>query len=124
MPKNPPIAKLKNQPRKYKNIKGDVIHSYQWTKCRASYLELYPICQRCQYLNQVTHASVYKLSVHHIRGRIKYPELVFDESNLLTLCSGCHNGYFTKLEDAGKENQAIQEGEEIKLYHNRTGVSF
>jgi 5-methylcytosine-specific restriction endonuclease McrA len=52
--------------------------------------------------------------VHHIRGRIKYPELAFSYENLLTLCAGCHNGYFTKLEDAGKEDQAIEEGEEIK----------
>lgn len=114
MPKNPPIAKHSKTPRAKTHNKYDIIYSNQWKKVSKAYRESFPICQRCEYLGQITKRSTMHLSVHHIRGRIKRPDLAFDYDNLLTLCAGCHNGYFTKLEDAGKESQAIEEGEEIK----------
>ena len=116
MPKNPPIAKSSRTPRAKVNNKHDIIYSTQWKKISKAYREYYPICQRCEYIGTISQRSTMHLSVHHIRGRLKYPSLAFDYGNLLTLCSGCHNGHFTKLEDAGKEDQAIKEGEEIKQF--------
>lgn len=115
MPKLPPC--LKNQTPKVRlNTNNDIIYSYQWEKVSKNYRELHPICERCLYLNQVDLDSVRKLSVHHIKGRLKYPQLAFNYANLLTLCSRCHNGYFTKLEQEGQEEKAIKEGEEIKRF--------
>ena len=31
-----------------------------------------------------------KLQVHHIKSVHKYPELVMDENNVITLCASCH----------------------------------
>lgn len=113
MPNNPPIAKGRKPKRVSTYIKGDIIYSDTWNKLRNAYREENPICERCVYLNRVTVTSTYKLSVHHIRMRNKYPDLVYDENNLLTLCTRCH-GYFSGLENSGKESQSIKEGEEIK----------
>lgn len=37
-----------------------------------------------------------KLQAHHIRPKSKYPELVFDVSNGITLCAPCHRTTFGK----------------------------
>ena len=113
MPKNPPIAKLKKPARKSKNDSCDIIYSSRWNQVRNAYRELYPICQRCEYMNIITAKSTQKLSVHHIRGRINRPDLAFDYNNLLTLCTPCHKR-FDILERTDKEVEAIQEGEAIK----------
>ena len=114
MPNNPPRAKSKSN-RTPKNIKGDYIKTYAWQRVRACYMEKYPICQRCIYMDNVTVTSTYKLSVHHIRLRTKYQHLQDDENNLLTLCSPCHS-YLSSLENNGQEHLAIQEGETIKAH--------
>ena len=115
MPNNPPIAKNKRGPIKRKSgtIKGDYIHTRSWRKVRASYMQEQPICERCKYNNDITFMSTYKLSVHHIRLRVKNEHLQDDFCNLLTLCTKCH-GYFSMLENNGKEAQAVEEGEQIK----------
>lgn len=45
-------------------------------------------CQRC--LVKYNHITIDNLQVHHIKPRIKYPELIFDETNLITLCQTCN----------------------------------
>ncbi len=62
----------------------------------------------------MTNASTEKLSVHHIIMVAKRWDLRQSESNLLTLCDACHNGYFTVLERDGKIQQAEQEAQEVK----------
>lgn len=41
-------------------------------------------CQKCYKKNCY-------LEVHHIKRKSEYPELIFDENNVITLCTKCHN---------------------------------
>lgn len=46
-------------------------------------------CQRCATklgINTFDH-----LEIHHIKPRINYPELLFDENNCITLCKQCND---------------------------------
>ncbi|WP_009968574.1 HNH endonuclease, partial [Bacillus subtilis] len=45
-------------------------------------------CQRCLIKYSIVNSS--ELQVHHIKPRIDYPELMFEESNLITLCKTCN----------------------------------
>lgn len=48
-------------------------------------------CQKC--------GSKEKLQVHHIKSRKKYPELIMNEQNCITLCIVCHamtDNYFSQ----------------------------
>ena len=121
MPNNPPRIKPNRYNRcKYSESKDDIIYSAQWKKLRAQYLELNPICERCLYLNELTYESATKLSVHHIYRRNRYPEMAFDEENLLTLCDACHHNYFDELE-AKEPQKAIEEGLAIKNWQKGVG---
>ena len=113
MPRNPPIAKSSRTPRAKVNNKHDIIYSTQWKKISKAYREYYPVCQRCEYIGTISHRSTIHLSVHHIRGRIKYPLLAFDYDNLLTLCAPCHRIY-TTLEREGNHAQSQIEGEMVR----------
>lgn len=46
------------------------------------------ICQRCYSKYGIITSD--ELQVHHILPRIKYPELIYDETNLITLCKTCN----------------------------------
>lgn len=54
------------------------------------------LCQRCLYKYGVANAE--DLHVHHIKSRKNYPELVFDDKNLLTVCRTCNLQLGTKDE--------------------------
>jgi len=45
-------------------------------------------CQRCFIKFNVINSS--NLQVHHIKPRIEYPHLMFEESNLITVCKTCN----------------------------------
>ena len=45
-------------------------------------------CQRCLIKYGIIETS--KLQVHHIKPRIDYPELMYEESNLITVCQTCN----------------------------------
>jgi len=45
-------------------------------------------CQRCFVKFRVINDG--KLQVHHIKPRSKYPELMYEDSNLITLCQTCN----------------------------------
>ncbi|MDG0860314.1 HNH endonuclease [Staphylococcus equorum] len=51
-------------------------------------------CQRCAIKFEVIELS--DLQVHHIKPRIDYPELMYEESNLITLCKTCNLQLGTK----------------------------
>lgn len=54
------------------------------------------ICQRCFYkFNRIEGLN---LEIHHIKPRSKFPELRFEESNLITLCKSCNTQLGTKGE--------------------------
>lgn len=52
------------------------------------------ICQRCFLKYEIINYE--NLQVHHIKPRIHYPELIFEENNLLTLCKTCNVQLDTK----------------------------
>lgn len=45
-------------------------------------------CQRCSIKYGVINGA--NLQVHHIKPRIDYPELIWEESNLITVCKTCN----------------------------------
>lgn len=45
-------------------------------------------CQRCWYKFKILNRE--RLEVHHIKNRIDYPELMFEDSNLITICKTCN----------------------------------
>ena len=47
------------------------------------------ICQRCKYLLGINNSD--NLEIHHIKPRIKYPELMYDDNNVITLCKQCND---------------------------------
>lgn len=45
------------------------------------------LCQDCKRYGRTTQAT----TVHHIKHADEYPELEWDNDNLISLCSACHN---------------------------------
>lgn len=62
--------------------------SARWKAKRASILrrDKY-MCQECRRYGKAVEATV----VHHIKPFEDYPELALVDSNLVSLCSACHN---------------------------------
>ncbi|PGM93256.1 HNH endonuclease [Bacillus cereus] len=46
------------------------------------------VCQRCLIKYNIINSE--KLEIHHIKPRSKYPELMFEDANLITLCKTCN----------------------------------
>lgn len=46
------------------------------------------LCKRCYLKFNIINGD--QLQVHHIKPRVYYPELTFEESNLITLCKTCN----------------------------------
>lgn len=44
-------------------------------------------CQHCKRYGRAVEAT----EVHHIKHADEYPELVWENSNLISLCHACHN---------------------------------
>ena len=67
---------------------NEFYHSRQWEHLRASVLRRdgyqCRICKRYGRLRQAT-------TVHHIKHLDEYPELALDPSNLVSVCTQCHN---------------------------------
>lgn len=86
--------KLKNQ----QNVEATTFYkSYKWRKFRERIIKRdQEICIRCM----ITHNYIEKnnLEVHHIKPRSQYPELAFDETNVITLCKSCNTHLGTKGE--------------------------
>lgn len=72
-----------------RNDKDNPLKTTKWTKLRKQILirDKY-LCQRCLYKYSTLNSS--ELQAHHIRSRKNYPELVFEESNIMTLCKTCN----------------------------------
>ena len=62
--------------------------SAKWKQKRARILrrDAY-MCQRCRRYGKITAATI----VHHIKHAEEYPELAYDDENLISLCDACHN---------------------------------
>lgn len=67
---------------------NEFYHSRQWEHLRARILRRdgyqCRICRRYGRLRQAT-------TVHHIKHLDEYPELALDPSNLVSVCTACHN---------------------------------
>lgn len=50
-------------------------------------------CKRCLAKYNIITAS--NLQVHHIKPRIRYPELTYEQTNCVTLCRRCNTEYGT-----------------------------
>lgn len=60
----------------------------KWERKRSSILsrDNY-ICQHCKRYGRIRQAT----TVHHIKHAEEYPELAYDNKNLVSLCNACHN---------------------------------
>ena len=75
----------------YDNNKDTIkmLNNKRWKKLRKVIISRdFGHCQRCA----IKFGRIEKnnLQVHHIKPRFKYPELMYEESNLITLCQTCN----------------------------------
>lgn len=65
------------------------LESRKWRKLRLRIIARdNHICQRCYIKYNIINGD--QLQVHHIKPRIYYPELTFEEDNIITLCKTCN----------------------------------
>lgn len=78
--------------RKYRKNHKEIqapIESMRWRKFRKVIIQRdNGVCQRCLSMKGIFNSD--KLEVHHIKPREKYPDLIFDEDNCITLCKTCN----------------------------------
>lgn len=65
------------------------LRSARWAKLRADIIARDKVCMRC--LIKFGIINVKDLTVDHIKSRNHYPELMWDESNLICLCRSCNS---------------------------------
>ena len=108
MPNLPKRAKALS--RRNSSIDTDKVHqSSAWERISKTHRQQYPICQRCDYMGDITKVSTERLSVHHITALSQNINRWDDDNNLLTLCIPCHSIY-THMEDAGEHKQSQADG--------------
>lgn len=74
--------------KKNKEIVAPIM-SYKWKKFRKFILERdNQMCQRCYAKYGIINSD--ELQAHHIKSRINYPELMYDENNVITVCKTCN----------------------------------
>lgn len=73
-----------------KNIESiKPLETQRWRKLRLRIIARdNHLCQRCYLKYEIINGDF--LQVHHIKPRIYYPELTFDENNLITVCRTCN----------------------------------
>ena len=63
-------------------------NSVRWRQKRKSILRRDGyLCRWCRRYGKNVEAD----TVHHIKHVDEYPELAYEDSNLISLCTGCHN---------------------------------
>lgn len=81
-----------------------MIHTMRWLRLRRNQLSEHPICQRCEAEGRLTPAT----EVHHIipvEDALTFAEkqrLMFDYSNLRSLCHDCHVKTHMEMGRSGK----------------------
>lgn len=93
----------------HKYEKGSIIHTTSWRKKRLEIIKRDIYCQRC--LIKYNLFNTDDLTVHHIKSRNSYPELAFDDNNLVTLCRSCNSklGSTSNKLDFEWEHKEIEE---------------
>lgn len=86
----------KNQRKKFYKLNDDGFYSTRkWRKKRSEIIERDGgYCRRCYAKYGLINTD--NLTVHHIKSREHYPELSFDDSNLICICMTCNNTLGTK----------------------------
>ena len=79
-----------------KNYQRDsVMDSYRWKKKRENIKKRDDfLCQRC--LIKYNLITTEDLEVHHIKSRKDYPELAWDDDNLICVCGHCNKSLGTR----------------------------
>ena len=87
--KNKNSKELKKQYHEKNNETMKSLSTVRWRKLRSLIIKRDKgLCQRCFIKYGIINGE--DLQVHHIKPRVKYPELMFEESNLITLCRTCN----------------------------------
>lgn len=90
-------CECKKEARRLRNLEKDkqkpdekkFFNSKRWKVLRKRIIERDgACCQRC--LNKYNIVTTSSLQVHHIKPRVKYDELKYEPSNLVTLCQTCN----------------------------------
>ena len=73
---------------RWRTVNDEFYLSKRWRKKRAAILRRDGyMCRECRRYGRMQPASI----VHHIKHREEFPELAFDDENLISLCAKCHN---------------------------------
>ena len=86
-------VKRKEYQKKYYYENDRELGTSQWREKRKEILQRDFCCQRCLILYQ--EVSTFRLQVHHIKPRSNknYKHLIFEDTNLITLCEPCNKFY-------------------------------
>lgn len=74
-------------------------YGYRWQKLRNRFIAQHPYCEECMKQGKITLAT----DVDHIVPHRGDPALLYDETNLQSLCKACHSRK-TAREDGGFGN--------------------
>lgn len=82
--------KKRDYQREYqRKDKDNPLKTARWSKLRKKVLQRDGyLCQRCYHKYGILNSK--ELQGHHIKSRKNFPELVFEERNILTLCRTCN----------------------------------
>ena len=84
------VIKRRREYDKKRKKNNKEIKSYKWQKLRERIIKRDGgYCQRCFVKYGIINTS--DLTAHHIKSREHYPELTYDETNIITLCMQCNN---------------------------------
>lgn len=72
-----------------KHRRDEILDSWRWKKKRKVIIQRdSSLCQRC--LIKYKMITTNDLQVHHIKNRVDFPELAFDDNNLICVCQSCN----------------------------------
>lgn len=78
------VKRQKDADRARRQAAEGVHLGWKWSRLRKGYMRQHPYCERCGLLGEV---------VHHIQERSTHPHLTYIWSNLMTLCTHCHDNH-------------------------------
>lgn len=90
---------LRTQYDKRRGTSTERGYNARWRRLRQWFLNTYPLCAECRRHGILTAATV----VDHITPHKGDPALLYEQSNLQSLCTECHNRK-TATEDGGLGN--------------------
>lgn len=85
---------MPNNNKKIRHEKNE-LHTQRWRKKRLQIIQRdNGMCMRC--FIKYNYINTEDLTVHHILSRAKHPELMYEDENLICLCSTCNKQLGTK----------------------------